>query len=888
MSRQRPASVAPPLSTTTATAPSQRAQYTTPTSSAQAATTMNAPDSSGNGAMLHLHLDASDMSDLDDDDLSQDQDPMPLPIPAPPPGVQFMADLKFEATLAATARAVHAAKRIVVIAGAGISVSAGIPDFRSEDGLYRLVKGNHPGVVAKGQDLFDASLFRDPAATRLFYSFMAGMRDACLEAQPTPTHQFLADLARRGTLMRVYTQNIDGLEHRAGLDQPDHSPPLTGGDGGDDSEFRSPSSQLGSDMDHMALSSSQPSSSPPPPTASLSPSDLPAPLQVPLPPTTGNGRSARRNNNGSRSTLSSTSTSNNSGHPTVVQLHGSLAATRCTLCSHTFPFTAARSEQFGTGEPPGCPACVARAREREVLGKRARACGTLRPDVVLYNESHPEGDAIGAASARDRRRRPDLVIIMGTSLKVHGIKALVRDMATATRSASTTAGGGAPASSQSSGDRPRVIVVNRTSLAGQREWAAHVDAELVADADAVVSRWAPEVARLDAEAAARSAKRRAALAARTAAASRTGPADPMQMVLEGQVVKSAIPATAANAASVIALAAKPVWGRPQDDEDEDEDMDQQPDRRQRVLRFAPPPVSPPVPLHAGVVARSSANNNHPAATRSPPRLGLGLGLSRGSHSASRPQTPTTPRPLGMMRTNSSSGTSSRSSSWSPLSSPPTSLTSPLPPPPPLPASTAAARASRKAHKVIPSTAVVAAGLRVRVRAPSSRRPSSRSVVSATAGAATTSAPPVPLPLPHQHWPAMSSSNGPTLALPLSVGQVRAQPSITLPTFHAAAKPVGGRGGAANGDESGEDDAEATESDDNEDQDDGSSDHAFRGGARPPPVTAYGTHDENAVPPSLAVPAGETGSGVVKHRRRSGLRPRKVPQPPALGQRLLVL
>ena len=45
----------------------------------------------------------------------------------------------------------HKSRRVVVITGAGISVSGGIPDFRSMHGLYDLAKRQFPGTVMKGK-----------------------------------------------------------------------------------------------------------------------------------------------------------------------------------------------------------------------------------------------------------------------------------------------------------------------------------------------------------------------------------------------------------------------------------------------------------------------------------------------------------------------------------------------------------------------------------------------------------------------------------------------------------------------------------------------------------------------------------------------------------------
>ena len=51
--------------------------------------------------------------------------------------------------------------------GAGISVQAGIPDFRSSEGLFKRIKRDNPReVLVSGKDLFDASVLY--ARTRFF------------------------------------------------------------------------------------------------------------------------------------------------------------------------------------------------------------------------------------------------------------------------------------------------------------------------------------------------------------------------------------------------------------------------------------------------------------------------------------------------------------------------------------------------------------------------------------------------------------------------------------------------------------------------------------------------------------------------------------------------
>lgn len=67
------------------------------------------------------------------------------------------------------------------------------------------------------QDLFSANLFRQKETAQLFYIFMSSLYTKCQAANPTETHRFLKKLHDKNKLLRCYTQNIDGLEGRAGL-----------------------------------------------------------------------------------------------------------------------------------------------------------------------------------------------------------------------------------------------------------------------------------------------------------------------------------------------------------------------------------------------------------------------------------------------------------------------------------------------------------------------------------------------------------------------------------------------------------------------------------------------------------------------------------------------
>ncbi|QPG74393.1 hypothetical protein FOA43_001720 [Brettanomyces nanus] len=102
------------------------------------------------------------------------------------------------------------AKNILVLTGAGISTSLGIPDFRSSTGFYS--KMRYLGLDDP-QDVFSIEVFRqDPS---VFYNI------AHLILPPdkayTPLHAFIKLLQDRGKLLRNYTQNIDNLEANAGV-----------------------------------------------------------------------------------------------------------------------------------------------------------------------------------------------------------------------------------------------------------------------------------------------------------------------------------------------------------------------------------------------------------------------------------------------------------------------------------------------------------------------------------------------------------------------------------------------------------------------------------------------------------------------------------------------
>lgn len=107
----------------------------------------------------------------------------------------------------AVRRWVGASARIVALTGAGISTESGIPDFRGPQGVWT--------TNPKAERLSNIhDYMSDPEVRRL--SWQSRLHHPAWRATPNRGHRALVELERRGTLLALVTQNIDGLHQQAG------------------------------------------------------------------------------------------------------------------------------------------------------------------------------------------------------------------------------------------------------------------------------------------------------------------------------------------------------------------------------------------------------------------------------------------------------------------------------------------------------------------------------------------------------------------------------------------------------------------------------------------------------------------------------------------------
>lgn len=215
-----------------------------------------------------------------------------------------------------------AGQKCVVVTGAGISCTSGIPDYRSKNGLFKT-----PGKELRGKDHFDHRFASQKETRPIYLEFISRFKELCDNASPSTSHGTLNYL-KSVSKLRVYSQNICGLEERAGL------------------------------------------------------------------------------------------VANRTQRTELVLLHGDLKTLKCSYCGYRTSFTKAEIRKFKNMADVPCEKC---------LGRKGRASiprGIMHPTIIHYNQPHPDSYFIGDLSEADK----DLtaLVVVGTSLKVYGVKRLVK------------------------------------------------------------------------------------------------------------------------------------------------------------------------------------------------------------------------------------------------------------------------------------------------------------------------------------------------------------------------------------------------------------------------------------------------------------------------------
>jgi NAD-dependent deacetylase len=99
----------------------------------------------------------------------------------------------------------HASQRILVFSGAGVSTASGIPDFRGPGGVW-----------TRRRPVYYDEFLASEAARVEYWDYKLETWEIYQHARPNDLHHALVALERSGKVVSIVTQNVDGLQRRAG------------------------------------------------------------------------------------------------------------------------------------------------------------------------------------------------------------------------------------------------------------------------------------------------------------------------------------------------------------------------------------------------------------------------------------------------------------------------------------------------------------------------------------------------------------------------------------------------------------------------------------------------------------------------------------------------
>ncbi|KAL9128700.1 MAG: hypothetical protein Q9217_002661 [Psora testacea] len=114
----------------------------------------------------------------------------------------------------------------------------------------------------------------------------------------------------------------------------------------------------------------------------------------------------------------------------TVYLHGRIDQTMCSNCDWRGSLS---PKTFRERDKLECPRCEEMSNQRQISGKRRLGIGKLRPNILLYGEETQNSDVIGETATQDLRKHPDMLLVVGTALKVPGAKRLAKEFCQVTQ-----------------------------------------------------------------------------------------------------------------------------------------------------------------------------------------------------------------------------------------------------------------------------------------------------------------------------------------------------------------------------------------------------------------------------------------------------------------------
>ncbi|GMM28971.1 NAD-dependent histone deacetylase [Martiniozyma asiatica (nom. inval.)] len=379
--------------------------------------------------------------------------------------VNIVNPLNKEEILNNITKLISKSRKIMILTGAGISCNAGIPDFRSSDGLYNQnlnelansdENQNLIGKTLKGKEMFDVSVYRSIETIKIFNIFIQNLYRQILKAKPTRTHHFISKLNSKNKLIKCYTQNIDGIERQCGLNTSFS-----------DSKWQNIDVvQLHGDLHQLSCSNCK--------------------NKFEWGEIYEQDGSAKRKRNYQRevelikrqsperqknlNALAEGKGENVKAKRIYSELADFLTPSTDLDSSILLSESEADSEVEIISDEnvmTECPSCIANYEIKLSKGKRCceSSIGIIRPNIVLYGENHPFAEVFAQGISKDLSKNPNLLLIFGTSLKVSGVKGMVRKI-----------------SKKIHDEGGKVVLVNKDPISNS-SWKGYIDYQIMSDCD---------------------------------------------------------------------------------------------------------------------------------------------------------------------------------------------------------------------------------------------------------------------------------------------------------------------------------------------------------------------------------------------------------------------